>query len=177
MSKNLIGQEVNQEQSQNEKPKNKGGRPRVFKTPEEMQVLLDEYFEIKSGHTRKMVLKNGAIVEVPDPEPVSIAGICAYLGITYDTLSEYQKLDGFSVSITQAKLICEEFAVNMCFKGKNKADFVLQNNFGWRNRSTSENKTENTTKIVYIDKEEKAEYEKHIDAVINGNDAFVADKD
>lgn len=159
MSKKLIAQ-----QSTN-KEKNKGGRPRAFNSPEEMQRLLDEYFEIKSGHKKTVILKDGTLVEVPYPEPVHIAGICAYLGITYETLGQYQKQDGYSEPITRAKLMCEEYAVNMCFKGNNKADFVLQNNFKWRNRSETENKSENTVKIVYIDKEEKADYEKHIEEI------------
>ncbi len=165
MKKNLIGQEPKQEK------KNKGGRPRAFNTPEEMQVLIDEYFEIKSGHKKMVILRNETVVYVPDPEPVHIAGICAYLGITYDTLGEYQKREGFSEPITRAKLMCEEYAVNMCFKGNNKADFVLQNNFKWRNRAETENKTETTTKIIYIDKEEKEAYDKHIDAIVNGEES------
>ena len=51
----------------------------------------------------------------------------------------------------------------------NKADFVLQNNFGWRNRAETENKTESSVKVIYIDREEKESYEKHIDDVIKGN--------
>lgn len=165
MNPKLINEEPKQE------AKNKGGRPRAFNTPEEMQVLLDEYFEIKKGHVKKVVLKNETVVEVPDPEPVHLAGVCAYLGITYETLNQYQKKEEFSEPITRAKLMCEEYAVNMCFKGNNKADFVLQNNFKWRNRSETENKTESTTKIVYIDKEEKEGYEKHIDAIVKGEES------
>lgn len=164
MTKDLIGQEPKQEK------KNKGGRPRAFNSPEEMQVLIDEYFEIKSGHKKMVILRNETVVYVPDPEPVHIAGLCAYLGITYDTLGEYQKREGFSEPITRAKLMCEEYAVNMCFKGNNKADFVLQNNFKWRNRAETESKTETTTKIIYIDKEEKEAYDKHIDAIVNGEE-------
>ena len=159
MDQKLIGQE----------PKNKGGRPRAFTSPEEMQILIDEYFEIKRGHERKMVLKNGTIVFVPDPEPVHIAGLCAYLGLTSETLRQYQAKEEFSAPILAAKQICEEYAVDMCFKGKNKADFVLQNNFGWRNRAETENKTESSVKVIYIDREEKESYEKHIDDVIKGN--------
>lgn len=162
MEENLIEQEPSQ------KPKNKGGRPRIYKTIEEMQPLIDEYFEIKSGAKRKVVLKNKTVVYIPDPEPVHISGLCAYLGLTHETLGQYQKKEEFSDSITQAKQMCEEYAVNMCFKGHNKADFVLQNNFKWRNRSETENKTESTTKIIYIDKEEKEAYDKHIDAIVNG---------
>ena len=139
------------------KEKNKGGRPRAYNTVEEMQVLIDEYFEIKKGHTRKMVLKSGAIVEIPDPEPVHIAGLCAYLGLTNETLLQYQKKEEFSEPIKNAKQLCEEYAVNMCFKGKNKADFVLMNNFGWRNRSEQENTGQGIVSITAVITEKELE--------------------
>jgi len=158
-------------QEEKAKEKNKGGRPRSYNSIEEMQPLIDEYFEIKCHNKKIIYLKNGTKVEVPDPEPVHISGLCAYLGLTRETLCKYQERPEFSDSIKHAKQMCEEYAVDMCFKGKNKADFVLQNNFGWRNRSETENKTENTTKIIYIDKEEKEEYEKHIEAVVSGKES------
>lgn len=137
--------------------KNKGGRPRAFKTPEEMQVLIDEYFEIKSGFKRQMVLKSGAIAYIPDPQPVHIAGLCAYLGLTHETLLQYQKKEEFSEPIKQAKQMCEEYAVDMCFRSKNKADFVLMNNFGWRNRVEQENKGHSTVGLTSVVTQEELE--------------------
>lgn len=143
------------------------GRPRAFNSPEEMIKLINEYFEINEGATTTKILRDGTAVLIPDPQPIHIAGLCAYLNIDSETLRQYQKLEGFSAPIENAKQICEAYAVTMCFRGKNKADFVLQNNFGWRNKSEVENKGETKTKIVYVDKEEKESYEQHIDDVIN----------
>jgi len=138
--------------------KNRGGRPRAFKNPEEMEKLINEYFEIKKGHVTKMVLKDGkTVVEIPEPEPIHIAGLCAYLELTYEGLREYQNREEFSATIARAKQICQSYAVDMCFKGKNKADFVLMNNYGWKNRSEQENTGQGLISITTVITEKELE--------------------
>ena len=151
MKKEIIGIATKQEE-------NKGGRPRAFNTPEEMEKLINEYFEIKTKNVRKVILKDGqTVVEIPEPETVHIAGLCAYLEITDETLRQYQKKEGFSGSIMRAKQMCQSYAADMCFKGKNKADFVLMNNFGWKNRSEQENTGQGIVSITTVITEKELE--------------------
>lgn len=138
-----------------EPKKNKGGRPPIYDNVEQMQLLIDEYFEIKLKNKRMVVLKDETIVYIPDPEPVHIAGLCAYLRLTDETLRQYEQKEEFSGSIKEAKQMCQAYSVDMCFKGKNKADFVLMNNFGWRNRSEQENKGSNFIGLTAVVTEEE----------------------
>ncbi len=147
------------------------GRPASYKTPKQMIDKIEEYFIKASSRVREHVTPTGLIVKINDPAPVHVTGLCVHLGICRDTLCEYQKKLGFSDPITRAKQRCEEYAVNSCFEGKsgNKADFVLQNNFGWKNKTEVDTKGSMIVKTIYIDAEEKAEYEKHISEAINEN--------
>ncbi len=149
---------------------NKAGRPPFFKTPEEMWQKIEDYFDTCTKRIRKYSTA-GKITKINDPAPMHIAGLCAYLGITNETLNQYQKQPEFSESIAYAKQRCEAYAVDACFEGKkgNKADFILQNNFGWKNRIQQEVNNDLRVKTVYITPEEIEAYERHIDKVINEN--------
>lgn len=112
------------------------GRPRKFKSVEEMQEKIDAYFYEKENRMVDFLLKTGDMIQVKKPAPIHITGLCDYLEICNNTLNEYQALEEFSSSITRAKKRCEAYAVDQCFEGEkgNKADFVLKNNFreSWR---------------------------------------------
>lgn len=147
---------------------NKRGRPVIYKTAEEMSIKIDAYFDEAESRWRPMITKKGDLIRVPAPAPVHITGLCDYLDISNETLNQYQKKPEFSEPITRAKRKCEAYAVSQLFEGQkgNKADFVLKNNFkeNWQEKTQVENT--NTTKIIYIDKEEREAYEDHINKVL-----------
>lgn len=160
---------MSEENKKQENGKNLGGRPYgsgKYKTPEEMIVKIDAYFAKAEDRVRSIVTKKGDVVQIGVPAPVHVTGLCEFLEISNQTLNNYQEREGFFEPITRAKLKCEAHAVDQLFEGQkgNKADFVLQHNFGWKNRSEVD--TTNTTKIIYIDKDEKQAYEDHINKAI-----------
>ena len=134
-----------------------------------MDEKIEEYFDICSGRIRKHIIASGKVFEIPDPAPMHITGLCVHLGITRETLSQYSRKPEFSDSIARAKMRCEAYAVDMCFEGKkgNKADFILQNNFNWKNKASQDNNDSIVIRTIYIEPEEKEAYERHITAVID----------
>lgn len=105
------------------------GHPLKWKTPEELQQKIDEYF---------------AACDVKG-EPYTICGLALALGTTRETLLEYEKsVSGrrvvYADIVKKAKLRCQHYAELQLFKAKNPAGviFNLKNNYGWRDTQAFE---------------------------------------
>lgn len=116
---------------------NLGGRPKAFTSPQEMMKQITAYFDSQEdvvvGYT-----KDGA--KIHGQGPINIQSMCAFMGITNQTLNEYAKNKAFKTIIAQAKMICEGYLVDMCCSSKDhKADFVLKNNYkeNWKDETTT----------------------------------------
>lgn len=121
---------------------NKVGRPLMYKTKEELQEKIDEYFEKCKGKylTIDDVLvrdKNGIPVVV-DAKPPTITGLALALGFaSRQALLNYEGRDEFNDTITRAKSRVECYAEERLFDkdGANGAKFNLANNFkGWKEK-------------------------------------------
>ena len=99
------------------------GRPLKFKSVEELQERIDEYFALRE--------EQGL--------PFTITGLALHLDTTRDTLCDYEKGSDrrkeFSDTIKKAKMRCEDYAEKVLFTGKNQtgAIFALKN-FGWKDQ-------------------------------------------
>lgn len=97
------------------------GRPVVFKTHEDLENAIDDYFEAFSAEGR----------------PLTVLGMCVNIGITRETLGQYAgKSVEFSDTIKKAKGIIEAYAEECLFTNKNTAGIIfnLKNNFGWKDK-------------------------------------------
>ena len=110
----------------------------TYKTPEEMQVKIDAYFEECKGHP--LLDDNGKAVTdkfgypiILDAKPLTITGLALALGFTTrQSLLNYQaKSKKFQEIIEKAKLQIENYAEMRLYDkdGSNGAKFNLQNNF------------------------------------------------
>ena len=120
--------------------KNKGGCPPMYKTPEEMQKVIDAYFEECEG---VYVRDKDGIIETDkygDPittkkRPLTITGLALALGFTTrQALLNYEGKPEFVDTIKKAKSKVEQYAEERLFDkdGVNGAKFNLSNNFkGW----------------------------------------------
>ena len=126
---------------------NKGGRPPMYKTKEEIQEKIDAYFEECKG--RQMLDVEGEIVRdkygypvIIDSRPPTITGLALALGFTSrQALLNYQAKEEFIDTITRAKAKVEQYAEERLFDkdGANGAKFSLANNFdGWREKQQIE---------------------------------------
>ncbi len=133
---------------------NIGGRPPAFKTAEEMQEKIDEYFKDCEGHV--LTDNDGEIIYdkhgqplIVGSHPPTVTGLALALGFTSrQALLNYQAKKAFVDTITRAKSRIEEYTESRLFDrdGVNGAKFSLKNNFrGWSDSpdGTTENKPKN----------------------------------
>jgi hypothetical protein len=100
------------------------GRPLKFKSVEELEKKIQDYFD-KRAEERK---------------PLTVSSLAVFLDTSRETLIDYQEKDGFSDTIKKAKAAIESYAEDQLFGGKNVAGviFSLTNNYKWKNTQRNE---------------------------------------
>lgn len=97
------------------------GRPLKFKTVEELDQKIDEYFS-NCDQTER---------------PYTITGLALALDTSRETLLNYEARDEYFDTIKRAKLRCQNWVEdNMLINKANStaAIFNLKNNYGWKDR-------------------------------------------
>ncbi|WP_308779630.1 terminase small subunit [uncultured Clostridium sp.] len=129
--------------------KKKGGRPLKFKTPEELEKRIEEYFKYAKDN-----------MEVP-----TVSGLAWFLGTNRQCLLRYQEEDNdllksvpddvkgmFRDTVKQAKARIEAGYEQALFS-KNSAVgaiFTLKNNYGWVDKQEVE-RTNKTIEVTLED--------------------------
>ena len=126
---------------------NKGGRPPMYKSKEEIQEKIDAYFKecegkiLEDADGNPIVDKYGDAVIV-GARPLTITGLALALGFnSRQALLNYQVKEEFHDTITRAKSRIEQYAEERLYDkdGANGAKFSLSNNFeGWREKQQIE---------------------------------------
>lgn len=121
--------------------KHAGGRPLIFKTPEELQEVIDEYFDYCDNKTKEMHSEKLGDMIVPDPEPYAMSGLAYRLGVDRKTLTEYSHRDEFFPTIKKARSRIEA-DVERRMNGKDTFTpgliFNAKNNFDWHDKTEVE---------------------------------------
>lgn len=122
-------------------------RPLKYKTVQELQEAIDNYFKACEGEILKdeedqpIFNKFGQPVIIGQ-KPPTVTGLALALGFTTrQSLLNYQAKKQFVDTITRAKSRCEDYAESRLFDrdGAMGAKFSLSNNFkGWSEKSQSE---------------------------------------
>ena len=111
----------------------KGGRPLNFKTPEEMELKVNEYFEsFEKGEEPVLGTKRTTV------------GLALFLGFeSRQSLYDYEKRDGFSYIVKKARSFIEmNYEEMLDSKSCTGAIFALKN-MGWIDRTEVDQKTTN----------------------------------
>jgi hypothetical protein len=118
-----------------------GGRPLLYKTPEEMKVAIDEYFEWCDNRIIKgFDDKTGKEFAYISPAPYTMSGLARRLGMDRRTLVDYTERDQFLPTIKAAReRVHEDVETRLMEKTATGAIFNLKNNFGWKDESKIEN--------------------------------------
>ena len=119
-----------------------GGRPPFYKTVEEMEILIDDYFKSCEGHPfinddGETLLDKYSRPIIVGQKPATVTGLCIALGLSSrQALINYEGKVEFNDAITRAKMRCQEYAEARLYdkEGANGAKFSLSNNFGWIDR-------------------------------------------
>lgn len=124
--------------------KNKGGRPRKFETPEQMQESIEAYFQKCDSSTAFTIVGKGEsqrVEEIPSPNPYTIEGLCNALGMTRQSLLNYSEKDEYFDIIKDAKAkVLENLSVR-ALRGTNHATvsiFMMKNNYGYTDKHETE---------------------------------------
>lgn len=115
------------------------GRPPKYKTPEEMQVVIDEYFDYCDNRVQHVYsAKSDGVIEIIDPEPYTMSGLARRLGMSRRALVDYKKKDQFLPTIKEARARVEE-DVERRMNDKSKFTpgliFNAKNNFDWKDKT------------------------------------------
>ncbi len=123
------------------------GRPRMYQSPEEMQVVIDRYFKECEGEIlldkdgNPMLDKWGHPIIINKKSP-TITGLALALGFTSRmALLNYQDRPEFVDTVTRAKSRVEAYVESRLYDrdGAMGAKFSLSNNFrGWSESRTVE---------------------------------------
>lgn len=148
----------NNPESTTKTQKHAGGRPPLYKTPEEMQEIIDEYFEWCDNRSKKIYdEKKGVELQISWPAPYTMSGLARRLGMDRRTLVDYAEKDEFLPTIREARNRVQEDVEIRLMETRNEkgAIFNLGNNFGWKNKSetdiTSKGEKLEGNQIVFTD--------------------------
>lgn len=117
------------------------GRPRIFRTQEELEQKIMEYWQRCEQHNKTYTL----------------SGLALWIGIDRKTLYNYSEKDEFFPTIKKAKDIVEASMEERALTGESNVTFsifALKNNFGWEDKkqvesnSTINAKVENTSNLT-----------------------------
>ncbi len=121
--------------------KNKGGRPLKFKTVEELQARIDEYFTYCDNRIKEVHKPDGETYGYSNPEPYTMAGLAYYIGLSRQALIDYSNRDKFIDAIKEARDKVE-FDVERRMSDKDTFTpgliFNAKNNFGWKDKIEQE---------------------------------------
>lgn len=138
------------------------GRPRKYTTGEEFSTKVEEYF-----NTKGRVISKDLDIRV-----YTMSGLCLYLGITRETLSEYSRDPMFTDTIKRARMRVENNLEELALLGavdKTVAIFSLKNNFGWKDNRTDDEDREQPAPVVVVEFEDSSMEQDEIEAVVNGD--------
>jgi hypothetical protein len=119
----------------------KVGHPPIYKTNEELQAAIHDYFN--NGVAKRTIIVgkpgNQEKVEIPTP---TICGLAFYIGFeSRQSFYDYEKRPEFSYTIKRARLFIEkEYEEQLLIGNTTGAIFALKN-MGWTDRQAIDHTT------------------------------------
>jgi hypothetical protein len=127
------------------------GRPPKFKTPEEMQVAIDAYFDACDPHvvtvdwvetdskTKKQKISERKIMS--HQQPYTMMGLAYSLGMSRRALLDYAKKGKFLLTVKRARERVEIYVESLMLSGQGVMAGVIfnaKNNFGYIDKTSQE---------------------------------------
>lgn len=147
--------------------KNKGGRPPIYKNPEDLSGKIDVYFAyIKGEYVEKqktnLVTREMEVVRewIREPERITITGLGLFLGCeSKSRLYEYAKKPKFSYPIKRAIAKVEQaYEAHLFERNSTGAIFALKN-FGWTDKQEIDHTSAGQPFAINITKTYKSDIE------------------
>lgn len=108
----------------------KVGRPLKIESPEQMEKILNEYFETTAENK------------------ITLTGICLALDLDKNNFYEYEKREGYEKIVKRARMIVENsYEMSLRENGRTGDIFALKN-FGWKDKQEIEQSTQGKITII-----------------------------
>ena len=129
------------------------GRPLKYQSPEELQTLIDAYFDKcdKGEEIEVYDKKDQTVKTIRKSIPYTITGLGLAIGLCRRQIIEYSAKDEFHNAIKRAKEKCENYAELRMMTGDIPpagAIFALKN-YGWTDKQEIENTGDVTLRVIY----------------------------
>lgn len=113
-----------------EKHRENAGRPPFFEDPEELNKLVEQYFE---NPPRKKRVIGGEVVEIPN---ITITGLVLHLGFaSRQSFYAYEKKPEFNYTLKRARTFIEN-DYESCLRDNNVTGVIFAlKNLGWSDKS------------------------------------------
>lgn len=112
--------------------KNKGGRPRLYDTPEQFDAKVQEYYH--------HCMEKG--------EPITWTGLALFMGFSSrQSIDEYAKYAGFSDSSKKAKLMVEWAYEKRLLENNAAGSIFVLKNMGWSDKQELDVTQKSTVKV------------------------------
>ena len=126
------------------------GRPLKYKTAEQLQAAIDEYFTYCDNRIQQVYSKKlGEVIEIINPEPYTMAGLAYAIGMDRTSLFNYSKREQFFDTIKRARdKVQTDVERRLMEDAPTGAIFNLKNNFGYVDQKQIDAKVEQVTPIL-----------------------------
>lgn len=116
------------------------GRPLKYKTVDELEAVIDEYFEFCDSRIKQIHTKEGTDMAITHPAPYTMSGLARRLNLSRQALMEYSHRDEFGDAIKRARDRIQEDVETRLMETSNQtgAIFNLKNNFAWKDKTEVE---------------------------------------
>ena len=125
------------------------GRPLIFESAEELQELIDAYFELCDNATIKD--DDGKTLRF---KPYTMSGLALAIGCDRKTLLNYSHREAFFPTLKKAKERVQNYAEESLYSNPRTAGviFSLKNNHDWRDKQEIEQTVHNDLiKVTLVD--------------------------
>ena len=117
------------------------GRPRKYKTVDELEEAIEVYFDECNSRVKMVyIAKEKRLVECVTPIPYTIEGLGYAIGLTRESLNNYQKKPGYEKFFDTIKKAKAKVQLNKMERGLEGDSqpavtiFDLKNNHGYRDK-------------------------------------------
>lgn len=138
-----------------------GGRPTLYKTAAEMQVIIDEYFKYCDNKTKEVHSDKLGDMIMPDPEPYTMSGLAYALEMDRRSLLNYSSKEEFFPTIKRARDKVEaDVERRMMHKDTFTPGLIFnaKNNFDWKDKTEVDTKISGELKTGNFDSQKAKDY-------------------
>jgi hypothetical protein len=130
-------------------------REKTFRTPEELEEKIEDFFSFCNNFCEETMSASGAIKLIKRPLIPTVNGLAAHLKISVECLHDYgadERHKDYHSVVKMAKERILAYKTMGLVNGKGSTQgliFDLKNNHGWKEKVETDNKNEHIIKVEF----------------------------